>query len=225
MPLSTEPNLGVWKLTARSGDQTTQLDVRVEEYVLPKYEVTAKTAKDWVLANEPVKGTVSAEYSFGKPVRGEVEIVASRYVGVWEKFATFTQEIDGSGSFELPPVQYVSGVPASGGQGNLTLDVTVREKFTGYVESTTRLLTVAESPLKLQVIPESLAFKPSLRFSFLIVTETPGNEPVDREVSVVVDYLGEDLQSLGRKTHRVGTDRGKALLRVDPPKEAVALAT
>ena len=223
MPLSTEPNLGVWKLTAISGDQTTQLDVRVEEYVLPKYEVTAKTAKDWVLANEPVKGTVSAEYSFGKPVRGRVDIVASRYVGVWEEFAIYAKDIDGSMSFELPAVGYVSGVPASGGQGNLTLDVTVREKSTGYVETTTRLLTVAGAPLKLQVIPESLAFKPSLPFSFLIVTETPGNEPVDREVSVVVDYLGEDLQSLGRKTHRVGTDRGKALLRVDPPKEAVAL--
>ena len=223
MPLSTEPNLGVWKLTAISGDQTTQLDVRVEEYVLPKYEVIVETAKDWVLANEPVKGTVSAEYSFGKPVRGEVEIVASRYVGVWEEFATFTQEIDGSGSFELPAVGYVSGVPASGGQGNLTLEITVREKSTGYVETTTRLLTVAESPLKLQVIPESLAFKPSLPFSFLVVTETPGNEPVDREVSVAVDYLGEDLQSLGRKTHRVVTDRGKALLQIKPPKEAVAL--
>ncbi len=223
MPLSTEPNLGVWKLTAISGDQTTQLDVRVEEYVLPKYEVTAKTAKDWVLANEPVKGTVSAEYSFGKPVRGRVDIVASRYVGVWEEFAIYAKDIDGSMSFELPAVGYVSGVPASGGQGNLTLDVTVREKSTGYTGTTTRLLTVAGAPLKLQVIPESLAFKPSLPFSFLIVTETPGNEPVDREVSVVVDYLGEDLQSLGRKTHRVGTDRGKALLRVDPPKEAVAL--
>ena len=223
MPLSTEPNLGVWKLTARSGDQTTQIDVRVEEYVLPKYEVTVETSKDWVLANEPVKGTVSAEYSFGKPVRGEVEIVASRYVGVWEEFATFTQEIDGSGSFELPAVGYVSGVPASGGQGNLTLNITVREKSTGYVESTTRLLTVAESPLKLQVIPEGLAFKPSLPFSFLVVTETPGNEPVDREVSVAVDYWGEDLQSLGRRTHRITTDRGKALLQIDPPEDAVAL--
>ena len=223
MPLSTEPNLGVWKLTAISGDQTTQLDVRVEEYVLPKYEVTVETPKDWVLANEPIKGTVSAEYSFGKPVRGEVEIVASRYVGVWKEFATFTQEIDGSGPFELPAVSYVSGVPASGGQGNLTLDVTVKEKSTGYVETTTRLLTVAQGSLKLQVIPESRAFKPSLPFSFLIVTETPGNEPVDREVSVVVEYLGEYLQSLGRRTNRVVTDRGKVLLQIHSPKDAVAL--
>ena len=223
MPLSTEPNLGIWKLTARSGDQTTQLDVRVEEYVLPKYEITVETPKDWVLADEPVKGTVSAEYSFGKPVQGRVDIVASRYVGVWEEFAIYAQDIDGSMSFELPAVGYVSGVPASGGQGNLTLEITVREKSTGYVETTTRLLTVAQGSLKLQVIPESLAFKPSLPFSFLVVTETPGNESVDREVSVVVEYLGEDLQSLNKRANRILTDRGKALLRVNPPKDAVAL--
>ena len=223
MPLSTEPNLGVWKLTARSGDQTTQLDVRVEEYVLPKYEVTVETAKDWVLANEPVKGTVSAEYSFGKPVRGEAEIVASRYVGVWEEFATFTREINGSGSFELPAVQYVSGVPASGGQGNLTLEVTVREKSTGYTETTTRLLTVAESPLKLQVIPGSSAFKPSLPFPLLIVTETPGNEPIESRVTVHVDYLDGELQPLGWDTRQVKTVKGKTLLQIIPPKDAVAL--
>ena len=144
-------------------------------------------------------------------------------MGVWEEFAIYAQDIDGSMSFELPAVGYVSGVPASGGQGNLTLDVTVREKSTGYVETTTRLLTVAQGSLKLQVIPESRAFKPSLPFSFLIVTETPGNEPVNREVSVVVDYLGEDLQSLSRRTNRVLTDRGKALLRVNTHKDAVAL--
>ncbi len=30
LPLSTEPNLGVWKVTARAGDRTAQVDVRVE---------------------------------------------------------------------------------------------------------------------------------------------------------------------------------------------------
>ena len=36
MPLSTEPNLGVWRLTARSGKRTAELNVRVEKYVVPK---------------------------------------------------------------------------------------------------------------------------------------------------------------------------------------------
>ena len=83
LPLSSEPNLGVWTIKAESGQQTAQVDIRVEEYVLPMYEVKVELPKDWVLASEAVVGTISAEYRFGKPVRGEVEVVASRYVGVW----------------------------------------------------------------------------------------------------------------------------------------------
>ena len=150
MPLSTEPNLGVWKLSADSGDTTTQLDVRVEEYVLPKYEITLDLLKDWVLGNEAVTGTVSAEYSFGKPVRGEVDIIASRYLGVWEEYANFAKEIDGEASFELPAPGYVAGTPAAAGQGNLLLDVAVREPSTGYVEQTSHLMTVADSPVNLE---------------------------------------------------------------------------
>ena len=167
LPLSTEPNLGVWKVTALAGDQRTQLDVRIEEYVLPKYEVTVDTDRDWLLAGDPIVGTVSGEYSFGKPVVGEVEIVASRYIGKWEWFARFTGLIDGQTTFELPPVGFVTGVPQAGGQGNVTLDVTIQEKATGYEEKTSRLLTVAATPVTLKVIPESRVFKPGLEMAYL----------------------------------------------------------
>ncbi len=223
MPLSSEPNLGIWKVTAASDEQTTQLDVTVDRYSLPKYEVVVDVPKSWVLANEPVTGTVAAEYSFGKPVKGEVEIVASRYVGTWEEFATFTTDIDGASPFELPAVGYVAGVPAAGGQGNLALDVTVREKSTGYVEHTSRLLTVARAPVNLRIIPESHTFKPSLPFSFLLVTETPDNRPLDRIVRVDVDFIGKDLESIESYSFRTETERGKRLLRITPPKDAVAL--
>ena len=36
MPLSAEPNLGVWKIIATREGLKTQTDVRVERYVLPK---------------------------------------------------------------------------------------------------------------------------------------------------------------------------------------------
>ena len=223
LPLSTDPNLGVWKVTAALDEQTTQLDVRVEEYVLPKYEVIVSTAKDWVLANEPISGTVSAEYTFGKPVRGELAIVASRYVGNWEEYATLVQPLVGETTFKLPPVQYVAGVPEAGGLGNVTLRVTVREKSTGYEEETTRLLTVAPAPISVKVIPESGVFKPSLPMSFLVVTETPDGKPVDEEVEINLFYMGKDFDSVKQDSLSVRTERGKAILTVEPPKDAAAL--
>ena len=235
MPLSSEPNLGVWKITAhlipptaprssRSVEATTELDVRVEEYVLPKYEVTVDLPRGWVLANEEITGRIDAEYTFGRPVKGEVEIVATRYVGVWEEFATLTRQIDGSESFELPPVYYVAGVPAGRGMGNVNLDVTVREKSTGYEETTTRLLTVAESPVNLHLVSESSVFKPSLPFSFLVVTETPDNKPVDKRVTVSLEYLDEDLELIETREQRVSTRNGTAILTVEPPEDAVGLS-
>ncbi|HZK48933.1 MAG TPA: alpha-2-macroglobulin family protein, partial [Thermoleophilia bacterium] len=234
--LSTEPNLGVWKLratavvgvsgdgaAASAGDASTELDVRVEEYVLPKYEVSVETAKDWFLVSEPITGHVTAAYSFGRPVRGELRITASRYVGEWQEFATFTTDIDGEADFRLDPAGYVAGVPEAGGQGNVTLEVAVVEPATGYEEKTTQLLTVAAAPVTMKLIGESPSFKPGLPFDLLLVTETPGGEPVEAAVDVQVYYYSENFETVGQDTRRVETKRGTALLDLTPPKGAVRM--
>ena len=224
LPLSTEPNLGVWKLTALAGEQKTQLDVRVEEYVLPKYEVVVDTDKDWVLTNEAIQGAVSGEYSFGKPVVGDYEIVAWRYVGQWEEYARTGGSIDGEARFTIPQARYVAGVPAAGGQGNVRLDVTIREKGTGYEEATSRLLTVAAAPVVLKVIPENNVFKPGLDMSYLVIAEEPDGTPVDTDVTVTIDYLDSEFDFVQRETTNVATSGGKALVQFGPPSDAVRLA-
>ncbi len=223
LPLSTEPNLGVWKLTALAGEQKTQLDVRVEEYVLPKYEVTVDTDKDWVLTNEAIQGAVSGEYSFGKPVVGEYEIVAWRYVGQWEEYARYTGPINGEDRFTIEPVRYVAGVPAAGGQGNVRLDVTIREKGTGYEEATSKLLTVAAAPVVLKVIPENSVFKPGLDMSYLVITDEPDGTPVDTDVTVTLEYLDTEFEVVHEVTTKAATSGGKALVKAFPPREAVRL--
>ncbi|MGI5835835.1 MAG: alpha-2-macroglobulin family protein [Chloroflexota bacterium] len=222
LPLSAEPNFGVWKVTAKSGTRTAELDVRVERYVLPKYEVKVETAKEWVLAGEPITGTVGAEYSFGKSVKGEVEISATRYVGTWQEFATITKEIDGKTDFQLPAVGYVSGVPGAGGMGNLQLEVTVREKSTGYEEKSTKLLTVASTPVTLKIVPESVSFKPSLPMSYLVVAETPDKKPVDAEVRLDFTYTKKDFKTT-RETRQISVNQGKAILQITPPADAISL--
>jgi len=224
LPISSEPNLGVWKVTAVTEKANTQLDVRVEKYVLPKYEIKVELLRDWFLVNEPIKGTISAEYSFGKVVSGELEIKASRYVGQWQEYATLTKSINGQVEFQLPAVGYVAGVPGASGMGNVVLDITVREKATGYEEKTSRLLTVAQSATNLQIIPESLVFKPGLPFSFLLITETPGGDPVDAQVKTTITYLDGEYKEIKEETKTIDTSKGKAIVEVTPPENAVALA-
>jgi CD109 antigen len=224
LPLSQEPNLGVWKISVITEKAKNQLDVRVEEYVLPKYEVTVDLPREWFLVSEPIKGKIGAEYTFGKPVKGEVKIVATKYVGQWQQYATLTKEIDGQIDFELPAAQYVAGTPASGGQGNVQIDITVTEKSTGYVEKTSRLLTVAKSSVNLQLIPEGSVFKPGLPFNVLVLTETPGNQPIDSKVSATITYMNDKFEDFKTEQKDISTSKGKGLLELAPPAEAIALS-
>ncbi len=223
LPLSTEPNTGVWKLTAAAGKGKAQLDVRVEKYVLPKYEVKPELAKEWFLVNEAITGKVAAEYSFGKPVKGELEIKASRYVGTWQEFATFNKQIDGSADFSLPAAGYVAGTPASGGMGNVLLDITVREKSTGYEEKTSRLLTVAAAPLNIKLIPEGTAYKPGLPFNILVVSSTPDGKMVDATVKLNISYLDGEFKEAGKLEKSIKTVKGKAVLELTPPQDSAAM--
>ncbi|TAK36664.1 MAG: alpha-2-macroglobulin [Chloroflexota bacterium] len=224
LPLSTEPNLGVWKVTAESGKRKAQIDVRVEEYVLPKFEVNVDLPRQWVLADQPITGTIGAEYSYGKPVKGEVQIKAMRYVGTWQQFASLNRQLDGKTTFQLPAVGYVAGVPAAGGMGNVSLEVTVREQSTGYEGKTTQLLTVASAPLTLQVIPESGALKPTLPFSLLVLSQSPDKKPVDAKVDLALAYQDKDFKQLTLENRQVSTKNGKGLLQINVPKDAVSLS-
>jgi CD109 antigen len=226
-PLSSEPNLGTWKISAYSSDAETnaaQLDVRVEEYVLPKYEVDVELPREWFLADEPINGELKAEYSFGKAVNGEARIEATRYLGYWKRYAELTVEVEnGTAHFELPPVEYVAGVPGERGMGNVILNATVIEEGTGYEVTETKLLTVALAPLSIQIIPESPVFKPELPFSSLLVTETPDNQPRDAALEVTVQYYDENFSRLETDEQTLSTKNGLAMLRLTPPERSARL--
>jgi CD109 antigen len=224
LPLSTEPNLGVWKVSASLGKRASQVDVRVERYVLPKYEVKLDLPREWALASQPIAGTVSAEYSFGKPVNGEVELVASRYVGTWQEYARVTRPLQGKQAFEIPPVGFAAGSPAARGMASVRLQAVVREQATGYEEQTDRLVTIASSPVGLRVVAESATFKPGLPFSLLVLAQTPDRKPVDTEVELRLTYQDERLAHLKQDTQRVSTRNGLAALKLTPPAGAASLS-
>lgn len=224
LPLSTEPNLGTWKVQATLGERRSQVDVRVERYVLPKYEVTVEPEKGWVLADERISGVISAEYSFGKPVNGEVEIAASRYVGVWEEYAHIVQPIrDGRMTFEVPAVQYAAGSPSGGGLGSVQLDVTVREQATGYEETTTRLVTVSNGSTVLRLIAEGTSFKPGLPFTLLVNVETPDQQPLDAQAQVTFTWLADDYDVVRTDQEQITVSGGLGTLTVNPPGDAASL--
>ncbi|MBE0523549.1 MAG: alpha-2-macroglobulin [Methanosarcinales archaeon] len=220
MPLASEVNLGTWKVTARMGESKTQIDLRVEQYVLPKFSVDVTTPRDWFLVDEAITGQVDSAYFFGKPVEGEVNIVASRYVGVWEEYASYkTDLVDGSADFELPAAGWVAGTYSAGGMGSLMLNISVTD--TGdHTETTTKLLKIPDSPIVLQLIPESRLVKPGMPFNVLVVTETPEGEPLEKQVDVKINFMSERyVQDTQAET--VTTENGVALVRFQVPEDTI----
>jgi CD109 antigen len=220
LPLASELNLGTWKITAESDDAKTTVDVRVERYVLPKFEIEVSTPKDWFLVDEEITGSVSARYFFGKPVEGVVEIEAFRYVGVWEEYATFSSELkDGAIDFVLPNVRYVAGTYGAGGQGTVILNISVTDT-SGHVERTSKLLKITQYPMVLQLISESTTIKPGLPFQVLVVTEDPDGKPLEKEVTITATYRDKEYK-ITTKEEKVKTKRGIALVELRAPKDVV----
>ncbi|NXC20363.1 A2MG protein, partial [Corythaeola cristata] len=77
--LTSEPMQGTYTVVAqKASGKTIQHPFSVEEYVLPKFEVTVKMPKVITILDEKVKVTVCGLYTFGKPVPGSVSFRVCR---------------------------------------------------------------------------------------------------------------------------------------------------
>ncbi|MDK2827028.1 MAG: antigen [Methanolobus sp.] len=222
LPLASELNLGTWKIIATSGSSSSNVDIQVDKYVLPKFDVSLETPQEWFLVSDKITGTVSANYFFGKEVDGDVLVEASRYVGEWEQYATFSGKLEnGTIEFELPAVEYAAGTYGAGGQASLMLNVTVTD--TGnHSESTNKLLTIADSPIILQLIPESSIIKPGMPLQVLVVTKDPAGEPIDTEVTVETRLRNESYEYTHDEYDLI-TENGVAMLELNIPKSSTNL--
>ncbi|MBI4586141.1 MAG: alpha-2-macroglobulin [Planctomycetes bacterium] len=217
--LAREVNFGVWKIRASQGGVESSRDVRVENYVLPRYELSARFDRSWVLVDEAIHGTVEAKYFFGKPVAGEVEVTAKRYVATWEVFGTAKGSLqDGAYAFSLPPAGFVAGTPGNNGLGSITLDI-VAVDSTGYKQTTTELLTVSPAPVVVTLISKTKDLKPGMVTEILVTTETPDGEPRDESVTGEAVFTKWDGAILDTKPFTVNTQNGAATFSVTPPAD------
>ncbi|NXP01977.1 A2MG protein, partial [Certhia brachydactyla] len=77
--LTSEPIQGTYTVVAqKASGKTVQHSFSVEEYVLPKFEVTVKMPKVISILDEELKVTVCGLYTFGKPVPGFVNFRVCR---------------------------------------------------------------------------------------------------------------------------------------------------
>ncbi len=217
LDLATELNCGVWKVRARSTSGTNEKDLRVEPYVLPRFALKLDLPRTWVLVDEPLQGEIQATYFFGQPVQGTVQLTAKRWVGTWEKYASASGTlVNGVLQFQLPAVNFVAGTPENGGQGSVTLDVSVIDS-TGHEQTLTDAIKVVEAPVVLTIVPSQDSLTPGVVLPVTIRVEAPDGSPGAASVAALVVYLTSDGIILKQESWNVLAAGGYAPVNLSPP--------
>ena len=217
--LANEVNFGTWKVRARSESAESIRDIRVEEYTLPRFDLSVDLSKDWALVDESVQGTVKARYFFGRDVDGEVSISAKRWVGVWEEYTAVEGSLSqGEFIFDLPAVGFVSGTPDASGQGTVTLDISVTDT-TGHSQTTNQVLRIVEAPVVLSLVPSADIFKPGFPTVVLVQSKDPEGVPIDAQVHLIANFFAIDRTLVSQLQEDVNTSNGIGHVTLSAPDE------
>ena len=124
LTLSPLAALGVYEITAHSGDKSVRGDYEVEEYKKPEFEVSVSTSKPRYLQGESIEATIEGRYYFGAPVaKGKVKysIYRSGYRFPYWRILWGDEEFEG-GEDEGGYEESYYGQEISQGNGELDAD-------------------------------------------------------------------------------------------------------
>lgn len=195
--LANEVNTGAYKISAQLGDTRSEKTVTVEHYVLPKFGVQIETENSFYLPGERVRGQLSANYFFGKPVAGG-KVMLEGYTFDFERVVTVTVEgqTDEEGNFEfafdLPA--YLAGSELEGGQALYYLSASVTDQAE-HSEISNLSLPVSGSGLVIEAAPEGGQFRPGVENILYVMTSTPDGAPAPSRLQVNLYDSGQTIQA------------------------------
>jgi len=184
--LAREVNMGAYKIRAISEEMTSEINVTVKKYVLPKFKVELETERESYMAGQELKGTIQSDYFFGKPVSGgEVEINLLTYDGSYNKFQTIkgTTDKEGLYKFEATIPENFNTDALLNGDTLVKCDVTIKDKA-DHKEKTSIELPIVKSPIMVQVMPECKNLVPKLENKIYLLTYYPDGAPAKCNVEI-----------------------------------------
>jgi hypothetical protein len=189
--LADEVNMGVFTLRAILGDAQTEKKVTVQRYVLPKFKLAVSAEKPWYLPGDLLKGTVEANYFFGKPVGGSVSVTINTVdIGV-TKLDELKGRTDADGKYRFEyrlPAAFV-GQPFEQGRAVVELAASVTDTADQKQEANSSI-PVVKSPVLISAIPETRALVPNVPNRLYIAAGTPDGQPL-KQARVEVAAQGE----------------------------------
>ncbi len=196
--LATQVNMGTYNLELVAGDNRAGKSFTVSRYTLPKFKVGVELDRDFYLPAQQVKGTIRADYFFGKPVeRGAVRVTFHDYQGQWVPSKVIEGEANAEGifSFEHTLPSVLVGQPVEGGNAQVLVEVEVTDGA-AQTQTSNRQITVARQAFDVTLLPESGAMVPGIENRFFVAMSDPGGKPVAGRVSVNFGGLEGGLREI-----------------------------
>ena len=171
--------LGEYTITASAGGATESIQVKVDRYALPKFNVAVSPEKDAYLAGETLRATVRARYFFGKPVaRAEVHALLVRSNG-----EVMGREIVGrttdAGELRVE-TELPAGLAASGGE-SVSVQAQVKDAA-GQEERKEQAVSVSRATLQVDLVASRGALWLDQENDLYVLTSTPDGRPVAASV-------------------------------------------
>ncbi len=184
--LADRVNSGQYKIIAMLNDDVkSEKTVTVKPYVLPKFKLAIETDKKFYLPGERLRGTVRADYFFGKPVNdARVKLAAATYDVARNEFVALDGRTNDAGvyefSFDLPNYFAGRGLDQDRADFSLELDVTDQAE---HLEQSALVVPIARSPILIDAVAESGDLVPDVENILYILTSTPDGAPVETDVT------------------------------------------
>ncbi|XP_012890744.1 PREDICTED: CD109 antigen [Dipodomys ordii] len=187
LQLSSHPVLGDWSIQVQVNDQTYYQSFQVSEYVLPKFEVTLQTPLYCSLNSKNLSGTVTAKYTYGKPVKGEV-LLTFLPLSFWGEKKNITKQfkIHGSANFSFNDEEMQKVMDFSNEHlehvdlptpGPVEILATVTESLTGISRNASANVFFKQHDYILEFFDYATVLKPALNFTATVkVTRSDGHQ-------------------------------------------------
>jgi len=247
LPMASEATLGAYKVTAEAGAAATEAVFELEKYTLPRFEVTVELdqalltgdSSSWTKASRTLTGRVTAAYTYGKPVRGTVSLVAQKTGsspgwGPWRGVELMDEQQPGSRPARGAELAKLDGLPIdgmatfdlevnagaqlyAGQQVNVTAVVT--DEATGDMEDGEALVDVLSGDTEVTLTVDE-KFKPGLPLAGEVSAKDAAGLPVPgrykAEVTLRTSSWSRDPVVHESRDIDVG-ESGRAAFEIDVP--------
>ncbi|KAM9230694.1 ovostatin-like [Dugong dugon] len=191
-PLISEPILGRYGIYVEtlSGEKTYEF-FSVEEYVLPKFEMTVDAPENVLVVDPVVKVNVCASYTYGKPVEGEVKLTVCREAPYRSRFCrlpinslckNFTTQLGKAGCASHLVNTSAFELHREGYQNHLEVHALVTELGTGVQLTDTKYIFIDSAMVRIQFQNMDTVYKQGIPYFGQIKLLHPDNTPIPNEI-------------------------------------------